>query len=77
MSRDDETGCGGTVGNGWQHYSTGDIKTRYSSRDELDACRDFRLTGLAPRSRDWLIRAPDIMWERTWGGVAGVAYRVP
>ena len=27
MSRDNETGCAGTVGNGWQHYSAGAIKT--------------------------------------------------
>jgi hypothetical protein len=61
MSRDNETGCAGTVGNGWQHYSASAIKTerteeRNFRRDELDAYRDLRLTGLAPRSRDWLIR---------------------
>jgi len=70
MNCDNETGCAGTVGNGWQHYSAGDIKIRYFTRDELDAYRDLRLTGLAPRSRDWLIRAPDIMWERTKGVVS-------
>ena len=76
-SRDNETECTGTVGNRWQHYSAGDIKIRYFTRDELDAYRDLRLTGLAPRSRDWLIRAPDIMWEHTKGLDAGVADRVP
>jgi hypothetical protein len=69
MSRDNEKRCAGTVGNGWQHYSASAIKTerteeRNFPRDELDAYRDLRLTGLAPRSRDWLIRAPDVMWER-------------
>ncbi len=70
MSRDNETGCAGTVGNGWQRYSKGNIKTRHFTRDELDAYRDFRLTGMAPRSRDWLIRSPDILWERTQGVVS-------
>ncbi|MGZ7115657.1 MAG: hypothetical protein ACXVI0_11495 [Halobacteriota archaeon] len=70
FSRGNETGCAGRVGNGWQHYFTRDIKTRYFTRDELDAYRDFRLTGLAARSRDWLIRAPEILWEHTQGVVS-------
>ena len=40
------------------------------TKDELDQYTDFRTKGIAPKSRDWILRSAEALWANTHGEIS-------
>ncbi len=59
----------GTV-TGGPHHESGAPRTLYFTRAELDAYVAFRSEGMAKKSKDWINRSSEALWESTRGEIS-------